>query len=391
MLELQPQSVRSSRTAAYRKPLAKLLAHADVKLVEAADGCARPWDIVVHNPHLYARIMGQGSLGLGEAYMDGWWDCAQLDELFSRVLDAELSKRINTWSDKLFFALGHIRNRQSWKHRNTAGAQHYNRGNDLFEKMLDRRMIYSCGYWQDAQNLDEAQQHKLELVARKLALKPGMQVLDIGCGWGGTAAYIAEHYDVKVTGITLSAQQQAWAQREYCESGARYLLQDYRDLQGSYDRIYSIGMFEHVGFKNYRKYFRTVTDHLTDDGLFLLHTIGHRETSHRVDPWINRYVFPNSILPSAELICAAANPELTIQDWHNFGPDYHTTLMHWDRNCIASWGELPNYDESFQRMWHYYLMCAAGSFKARRNHLWQIVFSKPGYIDPYQAVRSATA
>lgn len=374
----------STSSNAYKDKVAALLATADIEV-----NGSRPWDLCVENDDMFARVIGNGSLGLGESYMDGWWNCQQLDEMFNRLLSADLASQVTTLADRWFFLKGHLRNRQIGRRLRETAASHYDIGNDLYQKMLDPRMIYTCGYWQDAQDLTQAQEHKLTLVAKKLQLQPGMRILDIGCGWGGSAAYMAEKFGVTVVGISLSAQQIDYAIEQYSSANLEFRLQDFRGMNEQFDRIYSLGMFEHVGFKNYRDYFSMVDRCLVDTGLFLLHTIGHRVTSHRVDPWIDRYIFPNSILPSAELICRTSANVLTIQDWHNFGLDYHRTLLEWSHNVTKAWPELPNYDPRFQRMWHYFLLCSAGAFKAQRNHLWQVVFAKGKLPQPYQAVRTA--
>ena len=370
----------------YQSKIETLLGKADIRV-----NSDRAWDIQVHNPDLFGRIIGQGSLGLGESYMEGWWDCEQLDEFFYRLLDANLSSQVTTLRDKLFYVYAHLANRQKGKRAFEVGSTHYDVGNDLYERMLDKRMIYTCGYWQDADNLDTAQEHKLELVCRKLKLEPGMRVLDIGCGWGGAARYMAEHYDVEVVGVSVSQEQVNLANQLAQEAGlnAEFRFQDYREVDEQFDRIYSLGMFEHVGFKNYAEYFQVAHNCLKDGGLFLLHTIGHRVTSELVDPWIERYIFPNSILPSSELISQHSAHLFSIEDWHNFGLDYVKTLHAWRDNSNAAWSELNSYDDEFQRMWNYYLMCAAAAFRLYRNHLWQVVFSKGQQTEPYQAVRSA--
>ena len=369
---------------AYTQKIASLLKHANIEI-----NGSNAWDIQVHNPDLFKRVIGQGSLGLGEAYMDGWWDVEQLDEFFYRVLAARLQSKVTTLRDKLFYVYAHLVNRQTGKKAFEVGEQHYDVGNDLYERMLDKRMMYSCGYWQDAKNLDEAQEHKLELICRKLKLEPGMRVLDIGCGWGGAARYMAEKYDVEVVGVSVSKEQIALANELSEGLSVRYEFADYRDLDEEFDRIYSIGMFEHVGYKNYETFFQVASRCLKDGGLFVLHSIGFQYTSEKVDPWIERYIFPNSILPSAELIGKHSGPYFKLEDWHNFGPDYTKTLMAWDENARNAWPDLPAYDEEFQRKWHYYLMACAGTFRACNNHLWQIVFSKGEKQEPYQAVRSA--
>ena len=374
------------RDQKYRSKIEGLLDKADIRV----DG-SRPWDIQVHDPGLFGRIIGQGSLGLGESYMEGGWDCDELDEFFYRLLDAKLAKQVTTIRDKLFYISAHLLNRQKGKRAFEVGAQHYDAGNDLYQYMLGKRMIYTCGYWQDANDLDLAQEHKLELVCRKLKLESGMRVLDIGCGWGGAARYMAEKYDVEVVGISVSQEQVKLANEKAQAQNlnATFKFQDYRDMDEEFDRVYSLGMFEHVGFKNYHDFFAVAHRCVKEGGLFLLHTIGHRVTSELVDPWIERYIFPNSILPSSELICQHSADLFTLEDWHNFGLDYVKTLHAWHDNVNAAWRDLPAYNQEFQRMWCYYLMCCAAAFRLYNNHLWQIVFSKGKQTMPYQAVRSA--
>jgi len=368
----------------YKASIQSLLDAADVKV-----NGSRPWDLKVHNDELYGRILGHGSLGLGEAYMEGWWDCDELDGLIHRIIKTDIRSQVTTLKDKLFYVYAHLVNRQKGKRAFEVGEQHYDVGNDLYERMLDERMIYTCAYWQDAKDLDQAQEHKLELVCRKLKLEPGMRVLDIGCGWGGAARYMAERYDVEVVGVSVSKEQVALANEKAKGLKAEFRLQDYRDVDEQFDRIYSLGMFEHVGFKNYQEYFEVAHRCLKDGGLFLLHTIGHWKTSEKVDPWIERYIFPNSILPSAELIANHSSELFSIEDWHNFGLDYVKTLEAWDENSTKAWPELAGYDEEFQRKWHYYLMCCSAAFQSYRNHLWQVVLSKGTLEEPYKAVRSA--
>lgn len=268
------------------------------------------------------------------------------------------------------------------------GRRHYDIGNDLYQRMLDKRMLYSCGYWKDATTLDEAQEAKLDLVCRKLRLAPGMRVLDIGCGWGGAARFAAERYHVEVVGITVSEQQAKHA-RELCQGlPVEIHLQDYRAIQGQFDRAYSLGMFEHVGHKNYGTYMQTVSEHLNEEGNFVLQTIGSNETDTVGNLWAERYIFPNSMLPSAQQIAVAIEGRFVLEDWQNFGPDYDTTLMHWFKNFNQSWQTLKSdYDDRFYRMWKYYLLSFAGAFRARHNQLWQIVLSPRGRRARYDAPR----
>jgi cyclopropane-fatty-acyl-phospholipid synthase len=366
-----------------RRRAEELLALADVRV--DGDG---PRDIRVHDQRLWARVLAEGSLGLGESYMDGWWDCDRLDEFFHGVLAAGLDTRIEPWKDGLRLMRAKLFNLQKPSRAFHIGRHHYDLGNDLFSAMLDQRMIYSCGYWKDAATLDEAQEAKLDLVCRKLGLQPSMRLLDIGCGWGGTARFAAERYGVSVVGITVSERQVQYGQR-LCEGlDVELRLQDYRSLEGKFDRVLSIGMFEHVGLKNYGTYMRTVRRVLTDDGLFLLHTIGGNRPETRTDPWTERYIFPNSMLPSVQQIGAAIEGRLVLEDWHSFGPDYDTTLLCWHRNFEEHWPTLrERYDERFHRMWRYFLLSSAGGFRARKNQLWQVVLSPHGVPGGYCAPR----
>ncbi|ANR77617.1 cyclopropane-fatty-acyl-phospholipid synthase [Kosakonia sacchari] len=335
-------------------------------------------DIQVKNPDFFKRVLQEGSLGLGESYMDGWWDCPRLDIFFTKVLRAGLENQLpHHLKDTLRIAGARLFNLQSKKRAWIVGKEHYDLGNDLFTRMLDPQMQYSCAYWKDAETLDDAQRAKLRLIGEKLKLKPGMRVLDIGCGWGGLAQFMAQNYGVSVVGVTISAEQQKLAQKR-CEGlDVDIRLQDYRDLDEQFDRIVSVGMFEHVGPKNYATYFRVVDHNLKPDGIFLLHTIGSKRTDHNVDPWINRYIFPNGCLPSVRQIADASESHFVMEDWHNFGADYDRTLMAWYERFLGAWPEIAdNYSERFKRMFSYYLNACAGAFRARDIQLWQVVFSR---------------
>lgn len=352
----------------------RLLAEAGI----IVDGSA-PWDISVLDHRFYRRVLTESSLGLGESYMDGWWQCHALDEFFYRVLRAGLEDRVSTLPRKLNGMLGKLRNLQKPSRSFIVGETHYNIGNDLYEAMLGRYMMYSCGYWHGAADLDASQENKLRLTFDKLRLEPGMDILDIGCGWGGAARYAAEHYGVNVTGITISTEQEIHARRICYGLPVTIRLADYREITGSFDRIYSIGMFEHVGYKNYRTFFEIVRQSLNPGGLFLLHTIGSNRSSTNTDQWTARYIFPNSMLPSANHISSTCEELLVMEDWHAFGHSYYLTLMAWFHNIEKHWPVLMlTYDERFYRMWKYYLLSAAGSFRARHVQLWQILYSRDG-------------
>ena len=358
----------------FKRKLTQLLEDADITI----DG-HEPWDIQVHDNRFYRRVLSEAHLGTGESYMDGWWDCTALDEFFYRVLRSGIEKKVSGLPRLLNALLGKAVNLQNPSRAFTVGETHYNIGNDLYAAMLDRRMLYSCAYWKNTSSLDEAQAQKLRLVFEKLMLKPGMKILDIGCGWGGAARFAAEYYGVSVTGITISSEQAKLARENCLDLPVEIKLMDYRDIKGSYDRIYSIGMFEHVGQKNYRNYFQIVRRHLTPEGLFLLHTIGSNRSGSNTDPWTSKYIFPNSMLPSANHITAAAEGELILEDWHSFGHDYYHTLKAWNSNIEKNRPYLNEaYSERFHRMWRYYLLSAAGSFRARHVQLWQLLYSRNG-------------
>ncbi|SEQ21964.1 cyclopropane-fatty-acyl-phospholipid synthase [Devosia sp. YR412] len=352
------------------------------------DGTA-PWDPQVHDQRLWARLLRDGTLGLGEAYMDGWWDAAALDQFLYRLANARIQDAFPKdlavmWS----VARGRLLNLQRLR-ISEVGEKHYDIGNDLYAAMLDQRMIYSCGYWQGgAQDLDAAQEAKLDLICRKLGLEKGMHILDIGSGWGGFLQFAAERYGVNGLGVTISRQQVALANERLAGLPVETRLLDYQALEGQFDRIVSIGMFEHVGYKNYAAYFRKAAELLRPDGLMLLHTIGgHQSTTHG-DPWSEKYIFPNGMLPSVGQIGKAIEPYFVMEDWHNFGADYDPTLMAWLSNFDAAWPVLSaRYDERFRRMWRYYLSVFAALFRARHISLWQVVLSPRGVAGGYGSIR----
>jgi cyclopropane-fatty-acyl-phospholipid synthase len=368
-----------------------LLQHKTEALLQRAGvniGGDAPTDIRVHDKRLYARVIAHGSLGLGEAYMDGWWDSDDLDGFLFRILSAQVDQQVGGFDDAWLWLKAKLVNLQRGRRAFVIGERHYDLGNDLFQAMLGKRLVYSCGYWDNAANLDDAQEAKLDLVCRKLELKSGMRVLDIGCGWGEALKFAAERYGVSGVGITVSHEQAEFA-RDLCRGlPVEIRVQDYREINERFDRSWSIGMFEHVGVKNYRTYFEVKRRCLADDGLALLHCIGSNVSTNHTDPWIAKYIFPNSMLPSAEQIAAAREDLFVIEDWHNFGSDYDRTLMAWRANFDAAWPRLrEKYGERFRRMWRFYLSASAAVFRARRDQLWQIVLSPHGAPGGYRAPR----
>ncbi len=366
------------------KTIEPLLDRADIRI----DG-ARPHDIRVHDRRLRRRVLTGGSLALGEAYVEGWWDVEALDELFVRLLRADPYRATAAIPVLLHKLRAALINLQSKTRAFQVGRAHYDLGNDLYKTMLDPRMIYSCAYWTDPDStLEQAQEAKLRMVCEKLRLEPGMRVLDIGCGWGGAAKFAAETYDVSVTGITISEQQAAYAADACKDLPVQIRLQDYRDTDGQFDRIFSIGMFEHVGKRNYRTYMQTLRRLLKSDGIALLHTIGGNQPTCIIDPWIGTYIFPNAMLPSPSQISRAVEGLVVIEDWHNIGPHYDPTLMAWHRNFTAGWERLrEQYDDRFYRMWTYYLQSCAALFRTRRKQVWQLVLSPSGVQGGYQPLR----
>jgi len=348
-----------------------------------------PRDIQVNDPAFYQRVLSGGPLGMGESYMDGLWDCEALDELIYQLLRADLEHSISPLKLLIPVVWAKLVNLQSPGRAFRIGEHHYDIGNELYKLMLDQRMVYTCGYWKDADNLAAAQEAKLDLICRKIGLKPGMRVLDLGCGWGSFAGFAAERYGVEVVGVTVSKEQIAYGQERYKDLNVDLRFQDYRDVNESFDRVVSIGILEHVGPKNYRTFMEVVERNLKDDGLYLLHTIGTNTKTLSVDPWTNKYIFPGGVLPVLQQISVAAEGLLILEDLHNIGTHYDPTLMAWMENVDRHRDEITKlgYDERFYRMWRYYLLGAAGSDRARRNQLWQIVFSKKGLDGGYESIR----
>lgn len=347
-----------------------------------------PWDIKVHDKRFFSRVFHQLSLGMGESYMDGWWDAERLDLLFQRLYRNDLHNRGVTWRHRVHYLRARVLNMQRPSRAFQVGERHYDVGNDLYKVMLGPRMIYSSCYWKDAACLSEAEDAKLDLICRKLELAPGMKILDIGCGWGGFARYAAEKYGVHVVGITVSHEQVELARKMCRGLPIEFRLKDYREVEGRYDRIASIGMIGHVGFKNYRTMMKVVDRCLVDDGLFFIHTMGANRSSTAAEPWIDRYIFPNGMAPSVVQIATAIEGLFAMEDWHNLSTDYYRTGMAWLANFEAGWPQLSSrYDERFHRMWRYYLCCIASAFAARILQTWDIVLSKPGGRGQYLAPR----
>lgn len=373
-----------------REHVADLLQTAGIAI-----GGTAPWDLRVHDERFYERVLEGGSLAAGEAYMDGWWDADRLDEFFARVLRARLDRKFATVPLIARAALAKIGNLQGRRLSLRVAEQHYDLSNELYVAMLGETMQYTCAYYGpggDELTLDEAQRRKLELIATKLALQPGMKVLELGGGYGGLARHLAQRHGCSVVSYNISRAQVDFA-REWCRGlPVEFRLQDYREVASDpavYDRVVSIGLMEHVGPKNYRRFFEMAAGCLAPGGLVLVHTIGGNVSKTTADPWIDKYIFPGGVIPSEKQITEAKEGLFVLEDWHNFGPDYDRTLLAWQDNFLRAWPELrngANLDERFYRMWRYYLNSTAGAFRARALNLWQLVLSH-GDVPRYVPVR----
>lgn len=360
----------------------KLFAEAGVEVNGPA-----PSDITVKDPRFYGRLLREASVGFGESYMDGWWECDALDLCVEKLLCADLKTRIaGDWRLKFLTLTAVLTNMQSLARAGQVAERHYDLGNDLYEAMLDPRMIYTCAYWRNAANLAAAQEAKLEMVCRKANLRPGMRVLDLGCGWGGLAMYAAEKYGCNVLGVTIAREQQSWGQQRALAAGlpVEIRLSDYRQVQGRFDAVVSIGMLEHVGWKNHRTFMEVVHRSLTADGIAVVHTIGQNSSAKHALPFVHKHLFPNAMSPSIAQIGGAMENLLVMEDWHNFGPDYYPTLMAWWRNFEGNYEALDHvkYDRRFYRLWRFYLQSAAGMALARDGHLWQLVLTRSRRSQP---------
>jgi cyclopropane-fatty-acyl-phospholipid synthase len=357
-----------------RQTIAGLLCECGVQI----DG-RNTWDIRVLDERFYDRVLANGSLGLGEAYMDGWWEARDLDGFIFRLLNARLDQRVWSWRDALAWGVAALSNLQRVSRAFQVGERHYDLGNEFYEGMLDRRMIYSCAYWENATTLDKAQQAKLELVFGKLGLEAGQRVLDVGCGWGGALRYAAERHGVSGVGVTIAREQAKYARKNCAGLPLEIRLQDYRSLGNTFDHIYSIGMFEHVGVRNYRTYMKVMRRCLRPGGRFLLHTIGGFKSTNHIDPWMNKYIFPNAVLPSQQQIIRAIDGLFIVDGWQRIGPHYDPTLLAWRANFERLWARgRHRFDERFRRMWHFYLSACAASFRAGTMDVWQVLLVPAG-------------
>ena len=349
---------------------------------------SEPDSIHIKNPNFFPRVLKERELGLGESYMDGWWECKNIDQMLTKLLNFDVQSKLKiSWTVVWHFAKGVIWNQQTKTKAAYNAKFHYNIGNDLYERMLDKEMVYSCGYWDGARNLNEAQENKLDLICQKLQLRPGMRVLDIGSGWGGFLRHAAKNYGVSGYGISPADNQVNLARAKAGKLKIEYHQLDYRDLTGKFDRIVSIGMMEHVGPKNYKTFFNKCEELLNPDGMMLHHTITANSPTASTNAFFDKSIFSGGVLPSLTGISKTVDDKFIIEDVHNFGPDYDKTLMQWHKNINAKWHEIPSYDVRFQRMWNFYLLASAAAFRARNIQLLQVVFRNLHSPGTYSGIR----
>lgn len=355
----------------------------------------RPWDIRVHDGRFWDRVVSDGTLGLGESYMDGWWDCDALDEMMARALRAGGERAIaRNWRTAFHALRARVLNLQTRRRARQVARRHYDIDDSLYMSFLDPYNQYTCAYFKDlpADALDRAQEAKMDLICRKLRLREGDRVLDIGCGWGGLARWMAERHGCRVTGINIADGQVEYARRHVPSAAVEIVRMDYRDVPsaypGAFDKVVSVGMIEHVGWKNHGALFRAARSALRRDGLFLLQTCGQDVSRPIADPWIDRYIFPNGCVPSPAQLTSAAEGSFALEDWHSMGPHYDRTLMNWWQRFERAWPEFrERYGDRFFRMFRYYMLSCAGAFRARQMQLFQAVWSPEGLAGGYAAVR----
>jgi cyclopropane-fatty-acyl-phospholipid synthase len=376
-------AITPKRSSEAESIIRELFGLADIEI-----GGTRPGDIQVKDHKFYERTLRGASLGFGESYMDGEWETDALDVTIDKVMRANLKQKIQgSWKLKALTAKALLLNLQSKARSGPSVEAHYDIGNDLYTRMLDDRMVYTCGYWKDAKTLQESQDAKLDLVARKVGLKPGMRVLDMGCGWGGMASWAAEKYGCSVLGVSLSKDQVALGNEMWGPNGKKLdvelKLMDYRDVRGQFDRVISIGMMEHVGPKNHRHMLQAMHERLKDDGVALIHTIANNRSLRHGTAWVEKYIFPNAVAPSLAQMGKAMEGLFVPEDLHNIGPDYDPTLMAWWDNFDRTYSEISHrYDRKFYLMWKFYLLAAAGASRSRDGQLYQVVMTKTGRAKP---------
>jgi cyclopropane-fatty-acyl-phospholipid synthase len=366
-----------------------------IRLGELVEGRELRAVVQVRSPRVYPQLL-RGSVGLCESYLQGLWECADLVTL-TRIA-AINAGALDRWRRRLAPALVPLQRGLGWLSRNTPGrsrrqiAAHYDLGNELFSLFLDGSMMYSCAVFErPGATLEEASLAKLERVCEKLALGPGDHVLEIGTGWGGFAVHAAARHGCRVTTTTISREQHAYACERVREAGLEdrvtVLLQDYRELSGTYDKLVSIEMIEAVGWQYFQTFFRRCSQLLAQDGVMLLQAITIEDRAYEVEKagrsFINTYIFPGGCLPSMEVIrrSVARASDLRVAHLEDITAHYATTLARWRERFEAAGERVAElgYDERFRRLWELYLSWCEGGFRERRIQDVQLLLAKPGF------------
>lgn len=362
---------------------------ADGVLHVFAGGPGSQVTIRLHDKALYTKLFFKPELYGGEAYMDGtltFEDGSSVEDLLTLFATNRLALGSYPLQSVLRRAAKAVRHIQQYNPASRARknvAHHYDLSNDLYRLFLDQDMQYSCAYYRnETDTLEQAQENKKRHIASKLLLKPGQKVLDIGCGWGGLSLYLARQADVEVTGITLSTEQLDVARKRARDEGldgrVRFELMDYRDVQGSFDRIVSVGMFEHVGVPHYPAFFDKIHALLPDDGVALLHSISHRSPPGATSPWLRKYIFPGGYSPAvSEVMAAIERKYLWVTDIEILRMHYAYTLQEWNRRFQANRDKVAAmYDERFCRMWEFYLIATQMVFRYGSEMVFQMQIAK---------------
>ena len=343
-------------------------------------------DIIVNNKIMFEKIASNGEVGLADSYIDGDWDSNNLEKIFYELLSKKklFTTQIKKQSLNFIFMEVKALIKNRIQNNSIKSSKHnvdftYNKiGLDLYEKMLGKSMAYTCAYFnKPGMTLDQAQYAKMDLIAKKLDLKPGMHILEIGCGWGVMGNYLCNKYNIFIDGVTLSEEQYKYYKNNCTHPRLTIQIKDYRNIIGKnkYDRIYSVGCFEHIGRKNYKQYYDKCYELLKTNGIMLIHTIGTNKRKWSHNSFINKYIFPEGELPHIENLTHSFVNKWHLEDWQNMGLSYAKTLRAWHTN-IGDWSGLDDYNERFRRMWNYYLQGCAASFQHRDIFLWQIVYTK---------------
>ena len=366
--------------------------------VEIEVNGSNPWDPQVHNPAAYNMMVSRGSVGLGETYMHGYWDCEQLDQFFARVTSVDLRKLIPVNFPTVSLAVGaYLKNRQLPKAAWEVGRMHYDLPDEVWEATLDSAMTGSCAYYRNpTDTLEEAQLNKCRMTLDKVGLKSGHSLLDIGVGWAAFSGLAAQEYGAHPIGITVSEGQKAYIHKRYGEAiDVRVNPWQETELREPVDCIVSAEMFEHVGSDNYRSFFEFCRRSIKEDGLMNLHTIVRHTPSKHIDPWMDKYIYPGGCIPTLGQITTAVHGLFHVVDVHDIGGHYPATLRAWMDNFRRNWDSVKSLGsarlgmdpEVFCRMWLYHYMASAGGFMSSRISVHQIVLSPNGVPGRYQSIR----